>query len=309
MKVLVVGGTGLIGGEAALHLQQQGHEVTIMARKPSAVPGLAAMNFIQGDYANDDCSDGRLQGFDWLVFSAAADIRNLPLDGSITPEAFYQKYNDEAVPEFFRAARNAGVSRAVYIGTFYPQVAPERIGVCPYVTSRHNTDVSVRALSTEQFNVCSLNAPFVLGHIPGLVVPHIDALVNYARGEIPGMPVFAPRGGTNHITSRSLAQAVANALLRGESGKPYLVGDENLSWKQYLEGWFTAVGNPQDLEVTEDEHPLFPNIILFAGAGATVSYEPLPEEVALLGYQRGCIAAMIDEIVGVSGPATGDAAR
>ncbi len=297
MKVLIVGGTGLIGGEAAMHLQQQGHDVTIMARKPSAAPGLAAMDFMQCDYANDDCSDGRLQGFDWLVFSAAADIRNLPRDGSVTPEAFYRKYNDEAVPEFFRAARNAGITRAVYIGTFYPQVAPQQIGVCPYVTSRHNTDVSLRALSTEQFNVCSLNAPFVLGHIPGLVVPHIDALVSYARGNMPEMPIFAPRGGTNHITSRSLAQAVGNALLRGESGKPYLIGDENLSWKQFLEAWFSAVGNPQDLAVTDDEHPLFPNVILFAGAGATVSYEPPADEVALLGYERGCIAAMIDEII------------
>jgi hypothetical protein len=138
-----------------------------------------------------------------------------------------------------------------------------------------------------------------LGHIPGLVVPHIDALVSYARGDMPEMPVFAPRGGTNHITSRSLAQAVGNALLRGESGKPYLIGDENLTWKQYLEMWFSAAGNPQDLAVTDDEHPFFPNVILFAGAGATVSYEPPADELALLGYERGCIAAMIDEIIGL----------
>ena len=34
MKVLVVGGTGLIGGHAALELLAAGHEVTLMARKP-----------------------------------------------------------------------------------------------------------------------------------------------------------------------------------------------------------------------------------------------------------------------------------
>lgn len=297
MKVLVVGGTGLIGGEAALHLQQQGHHVTIMARKRAIAPQLAAMDFIACDYANDDYINGRLQGFDWLVFAAAADIRNLPIDGSITPQAFYQKYNDEAVPAFFAAARDAGIQRAVYIGTFYPQVAPQKIGVCPYVTSRHNTDVSVRALSTENFNVCSLNAPFVLGHLSGLEVPHLDALMNYARGAIPSMPVFAPKGGTNHITSRALAQAIANALLRGESGKPYLIGDENLTWKQYLEHWFTAVGNPQELDVKADEHPLFPNVILFAGEGVTVSYQPPADEVALLDYERNQVRAIIDQIV------------
>ncbi|MBQ0796936.1 NAD-dependent epimerase/dehydratase family protein [Zhongshania sp.] len=33
MNVLVVGGSGLIGGEIALHLKSQGHDITIMARK------------------------------------------------------------------------------------------------------------------------------------------------------------------------------------------------------------------------------------------------------------------------------------
>ena len=297
MKVLVVGGTGLIGGEIALYLRKNGHDVTLMSRTPTSVPALADMAFLQGDYINDDVSDGRLRGFDWLVFSAAADIRNLPQDGSVTPESFYTKANDEAVPRFFEAARDAGISRAVMVGTFYPQVAPQQIGVCPYVTSRHNTDVKVRALSNEHFNVCCLNAPFVLGHIEGLNVPYIDALAEYARGNIPGLPIFAPKGGTNHISARSLAQAALNALEKGESGKGYLIGDENYSWKEYLELWFEAVGNPLELELRDDDHPMFPNVIMFAGAGATVSYEPDADDMAVLDYERKQIQGLIREIV------------
>lgn len=296
MKVLVVGGTGLIGGEIALHLQENGHAVTIMSRQPSKVPTLAQLPFLQGNYIEDDMADGRLQGFDWLVFAAAADIRNLPRDGSVTPEAFYTRANDEAVPRFFAAAKQAGIRRAVYIGTFYPRVAPQQIGVCPYVTSRHNTDLAVRALGDDGFNVCSLDVPFVLGQIEGLEVPHIAALAEYARGNIPGLPLFAPKGGTNHISSHSLAQASLHALERGESGRAYLVGDENLSWKAYLELWCEAVGNPQDLEVREDDHPMFPNVIMFAGAGATVSYEPDAADLALLDYDRGQIGPLIRRI-------------
>ena len=296
MKVLVVGGTGLIGGEIALHLKNSGHDVALMSRKPTTVPALADMTFMQGDYINDDMSDGRLRGFDWLVFSAAADIRNLPMDGSVTPEDFYTLANDEAVPRFFAAARDAGVSRAVLIGTFYPQVAPEKIGECPYVTSRHNTDVKVRALSNDTFNVCSLNAPFVLGHIEGMDVPYISALAAYAGGNIPDLPVFAPRGGTNHITAHSLAQATLSALAKGESGKAYLVGDENLSWKEYLELWFAAAGNPVDIEVREDDHPMFPNVIMFAGPGASISYEPDDRDMALLAYDRQQVKKLIREI-------------
>ena len=99
------------------------------------------------------------------------------------------------------------------------------------------------------------------------------------------------------MTSRSIAEAVLSALEKGESGKQYLLGDENYNWKDYLELWFAAAGNPQDLEVRDEDHPLLPNAIMFAGEGATISYEPDPQESALLDYGRGRIRAMVEEIV------------
>jgi len=300
MKILVVGGTGLIGGHAALYLKERGHDVTLMARKPTAVPGLAELPFIEGNYIEDDCSDGRLAGFDTLLFAAAVDIRQFPQDGSVTPEDFYTRGNTEGVPRFFEAAKAAGISRAVYVGSFYPQVAPERIDVCPYVKSRHLADEGVRALADEQFTVCSVNAPFVLGRLEGLAIPHLDAMAAYARGQLADMPVFAPEGGTNHITVDSLSPALAGALEFGESGKAYLVGDENYSWKDYLELWFRLADNEQDIPVGQEDHPLLPNVIMFAGPGATVSYEPDEAETALLGYPRQLVASTVREILAQS---------
>lgn len=301
MNVLVIGGSGLIGGEAALHLRAQGHDVAIMSRYAPQAPVLAELPFVPGNYIEDDLRDGRLSGYDALVFCAAADIRNVPMDGSATPEEVYRRANDEAVPRAIESARDAGIGRVVYIGTFYPQVAAHRIGECPYVTSRYRTDQAVRALNGEGFCVCTLDLPFVLGHIPGSDVPHIAALVQYAAGHL-DLPVFAPPGGTNHITSRSVAQAVLGALEHGEGGEAYLIGDENLSWKAYLERWFDAAGNPTELEVREDDHPLLPDAIMFAGAGATVSYETDEAVRRRLGnFDQGQIDAMIREIVAACG--------
>ena len=42
---------------------------------------------------------------------------------------------------------------------------------------------------------------------------------------------------------------------------------------------------------------MLPNAIMFAGAGATVSYEPDSAETELLGYGRNRIAALIKEMV------------
>lgn len=297
MKILIVGGSGLIGGEAALYLTERGHDVSIMARNKPVPASLAALPFIQGDYINDDVNQLGLSAFDALVFCAAADIRMMPMDGSVSAEAFYGRVNDEAVPAFIAAAKEAGVQKAVYIGSFYPQVAAEKIGVCPYVTSRHNTGVAVRDLADDSFQVCSLDAPFVLGHIDGLEIPHIRALVEYAQGKLAGLPVFAPVGGSNHISSHSIAQAIENALLSGKSGKAYLIGDENYSWKDYLQLWFDAAGNPQDLHVSDDEHPMLPDIIMYAGKGATVSYEMTADDMQILNYDRKQIAALIKKVV------------
>ncbi len=297
MKTLIVGGTGLVGGHAAIHLSEQGYDVTIMSRNKPAAHALKDTEFIRCNYIEDDVTDGRLEGFDALVFAAAQDIRQLPMDGSISPDSFYKKANDEAVPRFFEAAKAAGITRAAYVGSFYPQIAPERINTDPYVHSRHVTDEAVRALSDERFNVCSLNAPFILGELPGLDIPHILGLIAYASGQLPDLPLFAPEGGTNHITARSVAESIAGALQRGESGKAYLIGDENYTWKEYLEAWASAAGAPVDLEVRSDDHPILPNAIMFAGPGALVSYEPDARETRLLSYSRHQVGAEIKAMV------------
>jgi hypothetical protein len=67
-----------------------------------------------------------------------------------------------------------------------------------------------------------------------------------------------------------------------------------LSWKQYFELFCEAVGKPQDLVITEDAHPMMPDIILYAGRNATVSYEP---ENGELNYGRNRIKETIENIV------------
>lgn len=291
MKTLIVGGTGLTGAHAALQLRESGHNVTLMSRFVPALECLHDFDHIVGSYIAEEVSSDALSAFDQMVFAAGADIRQLPRGED--EAAFYQRVNVEAIPQFFERAREAGIERAVYIGTYYPQVVPEKIETSPYVRSRHLADEGLRALNGDAFNVCSLNAPFIIGHVPGLMQPHLEALVHYAAGRIEGLPIVAPAGGVNHISSRSMSEAIAGALVRGEGGRAYLVGDENLSWKAYLELFFDTVGNPVDLPVSEEEHPMFPDAILYAGRNATIEYEP---EVGVLGYSRNHIRAAVKEI-------------
>ena len=291
-NTLIVGGTGLTGAHAALHLRDLGHNVTLMSRSVPEANCLQDFEHLAADYVVDTLSLETLGRFDQLVFAAGADIRQLP--PTADEAAFYEKVNVQAIPHFFERARHAGISRAVYIGTFYPQVVPDKIAGSVYVRSRHLSDEAVRALSSTSFEVCSLNAPFILGYVPGIAVPHLEVLVQYAAGRLDGVPVLAPAGGVNHITCRSMSEAIAGALQRGQGGRAYLVGDENLSWKDYLEIYFDCAGKPTQLEVSTEEHPLFPDMMLYAGRNAVISYEPDNGE---LGYSRGHVRSAIEELV------------
>ena len=295
MKTLVVGGSGALGGHAAIHLAEKGHAVTIAARKPPhpATP-MAAMPFLEGDYVAGDFTPERLQGFDWVLFAAGNDPRHVPPDADFA--AVLHKANHEAVPAFFRACREAGVARAVQLGSYYHQAAPELIAGNRYIQSRQAADEGARAEGRPGFDVISVNAPFMVGSVPGLPSMIFEPYVEWAQGKLP-IPAYGPAGGTNFMSFRSLSEALLSAFERGEPGKAYLVGDENLSFAEYFQRFFDAARNPARVEERDEEHPLLPDIAIPQGRGNWVRVDPDPTEVARLGYRRGDVANAVADLV------------
>ncbi len=295
MKILVVGGAGMIGAHAALYLRSKGHQVSIAGRTPPK-PGtpLAELEFLRIDYVANDVAAADLARFDTLVFAAANDIRHLPQGADAT--AHWERTNVEGVPRFFAKARAAGIGQAIYIGSFYPQAAPQLVEKNTYVRSRKLADEGVRALATSDFRVISLNAPFVVGAVPGLVIGMFKAYTDYALGKFAPMPEFVPPGGVNFISTQSLSEAIVGALDRGDSGKAYLVGDENLSFQDYFGAFFRAVNRPVP-PVVDKEHPMLPDAAILWGRGKTLYYEPDAKETHQLGYRRNDIVRTIGEIV------------
>jgi dihydroflavonol-4-reductase len=295
LKIYVVGGAGMIGGHAALHLRDQGHAITIGGRTPpQAGTPLDALPFLACDYIASPPTRAALGQFDALVFAAGNDIRHLPK--GTDAKTHWRVANTEAVPRFFAAARDAGIHHAINIGSFYPQAMPSLVAVQPYVESRKRADDGVRALASPNFRAISVNAPFVVGAPEGLIIPMFKAYTDYALGRMAPMPEFSPPGGVNFISTRSLAEAVEGALLRGDNGHAYLVGDENLSFGDYFGAFFRAAGRAAP-PVLDREHPLLPDSALYFGRGNTLFYEPNPAETAQLAYRRNDIIAAITAIV------------
>lgn len=138
----------------------------------------------------------------------------------------------------------------------------------------------------------------MIGTVPTMDVPMAKAHVTYAQGKL-GIPPFVPSGGVNYMSVRTLSEAIAGALEHPEevADKTMLVGDQNLSYQQYFEKVFRAVGNDADVPIRKDEHPLMPSATLYAG-DRQISYEPTAEDLKTLGvYTRHDIGAAIEEMV------------
>lgn len=294
-NVLVVGGTGGLGGHAAIHLAGLGHKVSVAGRNhPNPATPMAQMPFLKGDYVAGEFTPDRLKGFDWVVFAAGNDPRHIPAGSDYA--AHFKHANGVALPAFFAAAREAGVSRAIQLGSFYPQAKPELVAGNVYIQSRQAACEGARAEGRDGFDVISVNAPFMVGTVPGLPSAIFEPYVQWAQGLIP-IEHYAPPGGTNFMSFRSLSQAIAGALERGEPGAAYLVGDENLTFRQYFQLFFDAVGSTVQVEERDAELPLLPDVAIPQGRGNTIAYEPDPAEVALLGYARNDIANAVRETV------------
>lgn len=300
MKVLVIGGTGLVGVHAADLLRRHGHDVWIGGRHhPEAPSPVADLPFVPGDYTRGDFGPAALAGYDAVVFTAGSDVRHVGPDDDALSSDYWARQQAASVPAVAQAAKDAGVGRFVQIGSCYHMVRPDLATSNPYVLARREADDRARALATPDFVAVTLNPPPIVGMIPGMSQRRFAKLVAWARGELdnrfPGL--IAPPGGTNYLSARSLAEAIEGALERGVPGTAYLVGDQNLSYAEYFQAIVDLAGGSGRVEVVDAEHPFLPDRMIVPGRATMFSFEPPEDEVRLLGYRRDDVRPMLAAMI------------
>lgn len=296
-RILVMGGSGMIGAHAAAHLAARGDRVTLSSRTAPTgelLPGIAGLPHLAGDYIGGTLTERDLEPFDSVVFAAGNDVRHVD-EASESPE-FWNRAQSEGVPGFAALAKRAGVGRLVQIGSCYHQARPEYAEASAYSGARRLADDRTRALTGDGFAAITLNPPPIVGSIPGRVQRRFARMISWLRGERPE-PVFAPAGGTNYLSARSLSQAIAGALDSGEPGRAYLVGDENLRFREYFQLLADTAGSTITVEERDEESPFQPDRFIVPGRGTVFAYEPPAAETELLGYDRHDIRRALAEIV------------
>ena len=253
MKVLLIGGTGLLGSESAWELIRRGHAVRSVALPPAPAGALLPpeMELTFGNYM--EMTDGELgslmTGCEGFVFAAGIDERvEVPAPAY---EAF-RKVNIDPLRRLLRIARDCGVRHAVICGSYFvhfnrlwPHLRMAEHH--PYIRSRVDQAQMALSFAGPDFDVAMLELPYIFGAQPGRK-PVWIFLVEQIRSMWPA--TFWPRGGTAMVTVRQVAQCVAGALERNRGGENYPVGYYNMRWKELLAIVHREMGLPRRRVVT-----------------------------------------------------------
>ena len=239
MRILVVGGSGLIGAHVVDVLRERGHAATTVAR--TAQPGVDHLLDV-GSASIDDLRP-LLAGHDGVVYATRTDEQR-PLPKPIYPE--FRRDNVDPVVRLFTAARLEGLTRGVVMGSYYtyfdrlhPQWRlPERH---TYIRCRLEQAREGRASAGAGLPVAVLELPFVFGRGGGRLPNWAGPLDRWARSRT---PLVSPTGGSAATSARNVAEVAVEALEQA-SGADIPVADENLSWHDMIARIAEAVGRPR----------------------------------------------------------------
>ena len=246
MKVLIIGGTGLLGLEAANQLIAQKHTVIGIALPPlpEGVVLPEGYNVIYRNYL--EMTDVELltllAGVHAIVFAAGIDER---VEGPAPIFAKYEKYNIAPVSRLLALGKRAKVTRAVILGSYFayagrkhPEWQLEKYH--PYIRSRLiQEETALQFASDKTMDVAVLELPYIFGTQPGRKPVWTILLEQILKMK---KRTYYPKGGTAMVTVRQVGQAIVGALMKNKGGNVYPLGYFNMTWKSMLEKFHAAAG-------------------------------------------------------------------
>ncbi|AEB44321.1 NAD-dependent epimerase/dehydratase family protein [Micromonospora maris] len=236
MRILVIGGSGLIGASVVAVLREHGHDATTVAR--TARDGVA--HRLDVESASVDDLRRLLAGHDGVVYATRTDEQR-PLPKPIYPT--FRRDNVDPVVRLCTAARREGLTRGAVMGSYYTyfdRLHPQwRLAERhTYIRCRLEQAREGRAAAGPDLPVAVLELPFVFGRAGDRLPNWAGPLDRWARSRT---PLVAPTGGTAATSARSVAEIAVDALERA-SGADIPVADVNLTWTDMLTRIAEAVG-------------------------------------------------------------------
>jgi len=250
-KILVTGGTGFIGSRLVHKLAATADDIHVLVRKNSDLVSLKdildRITLVYGDVTNRPSLDSAMNGMELVYHSAGltymGDKRN-PL---------LQAINVDGARNVLEAALEAGVRRVVHISSI------TAVGICDgkkpldesspwnfdrinleYARTKHQSELAVASAIKKGLDCVIVNPAYVFG--AGDINFNAGRLIKdiYNR-KIP----FYPLGGVCVIDVEIVAETIIAAMEKGKTGERYIIGGDNVSYKELMETISSVAGVPK----------------------------------------------------------------
>ncbi|GAB3763053.1 NAD-dependent epimerase/dehydratase family protein [Spirosoma pomorum] len=235
--VLLTGANGFLGGHLCRELLRRGYAVRAFVRPDSdrRVLDDLSLDVWLGDLLDVDNVRAATYGCDYVIHAGASTQVNPARSEEVV------KTNIEGTAAALAAAVESHVKRFVFVGTanvfgFGSKKKPgneclpymgERYGLDYMDSKRAATELVMQAAHEDKLPVVLVHPTFMIGPLDYKITSNALMLAIY-RGAVLGTPM----GGKNYIHVSDVATATVNALTEGGIGESYILGNQNLSYRE-----------------------------------------------------------------------------
>lgn len=249
MLAFVTGATGFLGSHVARVLADQGATLRLLVRPTSNLKNLEGLKAetATGDLRDPVSLEKAVAGCD-TVFHVAADYRLWVQD----PDEMYRS-NVDGTRALLEAAQKNGVQRVVYTSSVAtmgftsdgrpadedsPVSLSDMIG--HYKRSKFMAEQVALEAGRSGMHVVTVNPTTPIGEQDVKPTPTGRIVVDFLKRKFPAYV----ETGLNLVDVRECARGHVAALEKGRSGQRYILGGENLTLKQILDGLGEITGLP-----------------------------------------------------------------
>jgi dihydroflavonol-4-reductase len=249
MKVLITGSSGFIGAAVTRAVVAKGDEVRVLVRATSNRSNLDGLpvETVEGDLQDAQSLKKAVAGCQG-IYHVAAHYALWARD----PATFYQ-VNVEGTKHLFRAAEAAGVERIVYTSTIgaiglpgdgglgHEEIFPSETQLSgDYKRSKFLAEQEVLKMARGGLPVVIVNPTAPVGARDVKPTPTGQIIVDFMKGK-----VFAYiETGMNLIDVDDVALGHVRAMERGRIGERYILGNQNLMFREICQMLSQLTGVP-----------------------------------------------------------------
>lgn len=255
MKIFITGGTGFIGSRLTEKLLQLGHEVVVLIRDPSKVSEKKEekISYIHGNLSDVDVLQKGMRDCDW-VFHMAAYTKPWSKDPSVP-----FRINVTGTLNVIEAAVKNGVRRVIITSTAGTMgYSSDGMIISESTASGKNLQTLYEKSKAEAelraFEYIGLGTEIVITNPSRIYGPGLlsesNSLTKIMKLYISGLWRLMPGDGRtvgNYVYIDDVTEGHILAALHGKNGERYILGGENLSFRDFFDKTGEAAGKKRKL--------------------------------------------------------------